>query len=181
MKRVLISLAGAGLLALAATPAAAQMPTPSGGNFSRGEGDSVRYSGRDVIWAPSDVGIHATTPSRIASSRREMNRDRTTPYELRMTRRQIRVHAEDLLDRADIQCDVADAEIVARTTENIPAIEVDCAQGGGLVIVDTLPIQATDCLDFEPVEGDVRGSGLQACRLPGNVASVAAARQSASN
>lgn len=180
MKRVLISLAGAGILALAATPAAAQLSPPAGG-LVRGEGDSVRYSGRETIWSPNDVGIFATTPSRIESSRREMNRDRTTPYELRMTRRQIRAHAEDLLDRAEIYCDIADAEIVARTTENIPAIEVDCAQGGGLVIVDTLPIQATDCLDFEPVEGDRRDVGLQACRLPGNVAMVEAARQSARN
>lgn len=164
---------GAAALALLATPAAAQLAS---GLTSAGPGTNRT----EVLGNPSDIGIVATTPSRIGSSRREMNRGRATAFEVTMSPRQTRRHARDLLGRADIHCDVADAAIVAYTDDYIPLVEVDCVEGGGLVIADTLPIQAMDCLDIPPAEDDETGFIL-ACTLPGNVAVVNAARQSARN
>ncbi|SFS30019.1 hypothetical protein [Brevundimonas viscosa] len=174
----LLLLAAAGLLVIAATPAAAQMP-PSSGRIDEGPGNSRR----DVLGNPSDVGLMSTTPSRLRSSRRELNRGRTTPFEVNMSRPETRRAAGELLDRADIQCEVADALIVARTPDFTPVIEVDCVEGGGLVIADTVPIQATDCLDLGLTDGSAgrEESPLEGCRLPGNVATVTAARQSARN
>ncbi|MCS6624442.1 hypothetical protein N0B44_16100 [Roseibacterium beibuensis] len=174
MKRLVLSFAGvAGLIAMASTPAAAQVAS---GNRPEPGG-----SGYEALGNPSDVNILATTPSRLRGSRREMNRGRHNLFEVRMSPRETRVYAGDLLERAEIDCDVADAMVVARTTTNMPVVEVDCIQGGGLVVADTLPIQATDCLDLWPAEGSGEPELLQACRLPGNVASVAAARQSVRN
>ena len=163
------------LAALAATPAAAQV---SSGRSDEGPGNSRR----DVLGFPSDVGILASTPSRIPRSRREMNRGRASPFELRMSPREARNYADDLIERAALRCEVAEALLVARTGDNIPVVEVDCVEGGGLVIADTLPIQATDCLDFVLADATrPEDEPLLTCQLPANVASVAAARQSARN
>ena len=51
----------------------------------------------------------------------------------------------------------------------------NCADSGGLVIADTLPIQATDCLDWGLREGAETDVTFLTCQLPGNVATVAAA------
>ncbi len=173
MVRIALSLAVAAA-ALAATPAAAQLPPTPG----QGPGGS----GREVLGSPSDAGIISTTPSRIASSAREMNRGRESSFQVRMSPRQARRHARELVTRADILCDVAEAEIVAYTEDNIPLMEIDCAVGGGIVIADTLPIQAMDCLDLAMPEAQAEQGGyVLTCRLPGNVAVVDAARQSARN
>lgn len=159
---------GAAATALVATSASAQ---------SQGAGSS----GTEVLGNPSEIGILATTPSRIPSTRREMNRGRPTPFQVRMSPRQARRYARDLVARAELQCDVSAAELVAYTLENIPLIEVDCAEGG-IVIADSLPIQATDCLDLPPPEQQAQlGGFILSCRLPGNVARAAAAGQSARN
>ena len=173
MVRFALSLAVAAA-ALAATPAAAQLaPTP---------GQGPGGSGTEVLGNPSDAGIISTTPSRISSSRREMNRGRETSFQVRMSPRQARLHARELVGRADILCDVAEAEIVAYTEDNIPLMEIDCTEGGGIVIADTLPIQAMDCLDLAMPEEQATQAGYAlTCRLPGNVAVVNAARQSARN
>ena len=115
----LIALSIVALAALAATPAAAQV---SSGRSDEGPGNSRR----DVLGFPSDVGILASTPSRIPRSRREMNRGRASPFELRMSPREARNYADDLIERAALRCEVAEALLVARTGDNIPVVEVDC-------------------------------------------------------
>ena len=172
MIRIALSLAVAGI-AMVATPAAAQLaPTPPVGPGS---------SGMEVLGNPADAGLTATTPSRIPSSRREMNRGRNSPFQVRMSPRQARYHARDLVRRADLRCEVADAMVVAFTSEQVPVVEVDCREGG-LVIVDTLPIQATDCLDLAPANVDPAEDRFHlTCQLPGNVSRVASARQSPRN
>lgn len=172
MKFLVLSLAGAA--ALFATSASAQV-LDSGVPMGPGS------SGVEVLGNPADIGLVATTPSRINSSRREMNRGRNTPFQVGMSPRRARLHARDLVERADLRCDVADAKVVAFTTEHVPVVEVDCGQGG-LVIVDSLPIQATDCLDLTPADANpAEDRFFLTCELPGNAARVAAARQSARN
>jgi hypothetical protein len=179
MKRIAFSLAT--LVAVAAAPAMAQdISRPGAGQAGAGGlgGDlgGPGYSGMDVLKAPSDLGMTAVTGSRLNGVRREANRGRGVPFEVGMSPRQTRRYASDLLERADIGCDVAEAAIVGYAEDRIPVVEVDCAVGGGIVVIDSLPIQATDCLDLRPrVEG--AENVLDSCRLPGNVATVAAARQ----
>jgi hypothetical protein len=154
--------------AFAVTPAIAQTPPPGS-------------SKTEVLGNPGDIGIMATTPSRIGNSRREMNRGRMTPF--RMSERETRQYARDVLERANIRCDVEDAIEVARTREGEPVVEIHCSEGSGLVIIDTDPIQASGCLDLEPIDGAPAEnySNLQGCRLPANVAAIEAARQAARN
>ena len=172
MKLIAFSVAAAA--ALFATSASAQV-LDSGVPMGPGS------SGTEVLGNPSEAGLVATTPSRIASSRREMNRGRNTPFEVGMSPRRARLHARDLVERADLRCEVADARVVAFTSNHIPVVEVDCREGG-LVIVDDLPIQATDCLDLAAIEPDPSDDRFYlTCQLPGNVSRVAAARQSARN
>lgn len=171
MKLIGISVAAAG--ALFATSASAQLgPTP---------GQGPGGSGAEVLANPSEVGLLSTTPSRIPSSRREMNRGRNSPFEVGMSARRARIHARDLVERADLRCEVDDAKVVAFTSDHVAVVEVDCREGG-LVIVDDLPIQATDCLDLAAVEPDAADNRFYlTCQLPGNVTRVAAARQSPRN
>jgi hypothetical protein len=132
---------------------------------------------------PGQFGVVATTPSRMERSRREMNRGREQIWDPNMSASQTRTYAERALRRAGFECEVADAVLVAQTRDGTPLVEVDCAEGGGLVIADTEPMMATDCLDLAPGVGmETNGTGrVEACRLPANVASVAAERQSARN
>jgi len=168
MKRVALSLAAA--VALIAAPASAQrLP----GTPGMGPG----FSSSEILTNPHDVAAVANTPSRIRNSRREMNRDRRVPVQRHMSARQARQHARDLIRRADIQCEVAEAMMIAVTSGNIPVVEVDCADGGGLVITDTLPMQATDCLDFSMPDPSGDDAPFLRCQLPGNVAMLE--RQSA--
>jgi len=132
---------------------------------------------------PGQFGVTATTPSRMDRSRREMNRGREQIWDPNMSASQTRTYAERALRRGGFDCEVADAVLVAQTRDGTPRVEVDCAEGGGLVIADTEPMMATDCLDLAPGVGmETNGTGrVEACRLPANVASVAAERQSARN
>ena len=164
MRLLIPALAFAGLL-LAAAPVLAQ------------DGSS------EAVTSPGQLGIVATTPSRIDRSRRELNRGRTQVWRTNMTPTQLRSYAEGALRRGGFQCVVHEALMVAQTSDGTPLVEVDCAEGGGLIIADTNPLQATDCLDLSPATGmaAANGSRINACRLPGNVASVAAEAQSARN
>jgi hypothetical protein len=132
---------------------------------------------------PGQFGVTATTPSRMDRSRREMNRGREQIWDPNMSASQTRTYAERALRRGGFDCEVADAVLLAQARDGTPLVEVDCAQGGGLVIADTEPMMATDCLDLAPGVGmETSGTGrVEACRLPANVASVAAERQSARN
>jgi len=179
MKRVALSLAAA--MALTTAPASAQeLGPPTGGqSLAPTPGQGPGFSRSEILRNPHDVAGVANTPSRIRRSHREMNRDRPIPVERHMSARQARQHARDLIQRADIQCEVAEAMMVAVTSGNIPVVEVDCADSGGLVITDTLPIQATDCLDFSMPDPSGDDAPYLRCQLPGNVAMLR--RQSARN
>jgi len=134
--------------------------------------------GRADMTSPSQLGVTATTPSRMERSRREMNRGRTSTWLVNMTPSQTRTYAERALRRGGFICAVAEAVTVGQTNEGAPLVEVDCVDGGGLVIADTDPVMAVDCLDLIPGSALTRETRLDACRLPANVASVAADRNS---
>ncbi len=131
--------------------------------------------------SPGQFGVSATTPSRMERSRREMNRGREQIWAANMTPTQTRTYAERAVSRGGFACEIADAVIVAQARDGAPLVEIDCVEGGGLIIADTEPMMATDCLDLGPGAGlqTIDAGHIEACRLPANVASVAAERQSA--
>lgn len=129
------------------------------------------------IYSPAQFGVEAETPSRIAGSREEMNRGRNTPVV-----RPARDLAVDAVTRAGLTCSVIEAAIIGRTRDGGPLIEIDCAEGGGVIIADSDPLQVTDCLDLAPDTGQAgrRQRVVTACSLPGN-AGLAGRAQSARN
>ena len=161
------------LIGSAALLASAAAPSPVAAQFPMGGG------GIDLN--PGRIGVDATTPSRIDASRREMNRGRRggdRGFRQDMMRGEVLDYANRVVRRAGFICTVLDAQVVARSNAQAPIVEVDCQEGGGMILADTRPIQATDCLDV-PEEGIEIGyhHGTAVCSLPGNVASVAVARQ----
>lgn len=150
----------------AAAPAVAQDPIPIGPT-----GDSRIYS-------PGQLGINATTPSRIGASRREMNRGRAAAWRANMTPTMARNYAEQAIARAGFRCEVGESVVLGQTRDGAPLVEVDCLNGGGLVIADSNPIVASDCLDLSPNEAVVGRASIriESCRLPANVAAVNATR-----
>lgn len=129
------------------------------------------------IYSPVQFGVTAETPSRIAGSREEMNRGRNTAIEP-----SVQVLAADAVARAGLVCAIAEAAVIGRTRDGGPLIEIDCVQGGGVIIADGDPLQVTDCLDLAPDTGQAgrRQRIVTACQLPGNVG-LAGRGQSASN
>lgn len=117
------------------------------------------------IYSPGQFGSVSETPSRIAGSREEMNRGRNTPIGP-----SARTLAEGAVARAGLVCAVAEAAVIGRTRDGGPLIEIDCVEGGGVIIADSNPLQVTDCLDLAPDTGQpVRGRRIvSACTLPGN-------------
>ena len=129
------------------------------------------------IYTPGQFGVTAGTPSRIAGSREEMNRGRNTPDGLSAESR-----ATDAVARAGLVCAVAEAALIGRTRSGGALIEVDCVEGGGVIIADSDPLEVTDCLDLAPDTGQV-GRGrrvVTTCHLPGN-ADLAERAQSVRN
>lgn len=128
------------------------------------------------IYTPDQFGVTAETPSRIAGSREEMNRGRNG----RMA--PVGVQAAAAVARAGLVCSVAEAAVVGRARDGGPLIEIDCVEGGGVVIADSTPMQVVDCLDLAPDTGQA-GRGrrvVSACVLPGN-AGLSGRTQSARN
>lgn len=131
--------------------------------------------------APSPFGLEATTPSRIESSRREMNRglrggDRG--FRRNMSRPETFEYAERVIRRAGFICEVLDAAVAVRSNAYAPFVEVNCSEGGGLVVADTSPLQWVDCLDIPEGGYEIsHNNTLGRCQLPGNVAAVPPARQ----
>ena len=123
-------------------------------------------------------GLRATTPTRIRSSYEEMNRGRVAVWERRLTPTQRQSYAEDVIRRGGFDCPVQEVEQVAQLADGTAIVEVACYGGGGMIIANTDPLQATDCMDLR-AETDMSGGRLSECRIPANVAYVAAARQSA--
>ena len=129
------------------------------------------------IYSPAQFGVTAETPSRMDGSRREMNRGRNEPIT-----RPVREQAVDAVARAGLICTVAEAAVVGRTRNGGPLIEIDCIEGGGVIIADSDPLQITDCLDLAPDTGQAgrRQRIVTACTLPGNLG-LAERSQSARN
>ena len=125
------------------------------------------------IYSPAQFGEVAETPSRIAGSRAEMNRDRNTAAGA-----SVQDQATDAVARAGLVCTVAEAAVIGRTRDGGPLIEIDCVEGGGVIIADSDPLQVTDCLDLAPDTGQAgrRQRIVAACRLPGNAGLAERAR-----
>ncbi|TPW04162.1 MAG: hypothetical protein FD125_1238 [bacterium] len=134
---------------------------------------SVREPEGLRIYSPGQFGEVAETPSRIAGSREEMNRGRNTAIGP-----SVQEQAADAVARAGLACAVAEAAIIGRTRDGGPLIEIDCVEGGGVIIADSDPLQVTDCLDLAPDTGQAgrRQRIVSACRLPGNAGLAERAR-----
>lgn len=154
---------------LLATPAVAQ--------------DAGVSSGGGEIRDPSAFGRDAVTPSRIVSSRIEMNRGRNGAPSQSLSTADLRYQAETAVSRAGFACTVQDAVPVGRTRSGRPLIEIDCAEGGGMIVADDDPVTAVDCLDLAPDDGQGgrRRRVVTQCTLPANLAAIAAEPQSARN
>ena len=129
------------------------------------------------IYSPGQFGVTAETPSRISGSREEMNRGRNTAIGP-----SVQEQAADAVARAGLVCAVAEAAFIGRTRDGGPLIEIDCVEGGGVIIADSDPLQVTDCLDLAPDTGQAgrHQRVVTTCRLPGN-AGLAERSQSARN
>jgi hypothetical protein len=154
--RLLITLAVLGLTTAPAGPLAAQ------------DRDGMR------IYTPGQFNAVAITPSRLERSREEMNRDRN-PASSSPSPAAVRERARTVVARAGLVCTVVDAGIVGRARQGEPLIEIDCAEGGGVIAVDSDPIQITNCLDLAPDTGQAgqRQRVVTSCQLPGNAGLVA--------
>lgn len=153
-------------LAFAATPAVTQETN-----------GHVQTYGVEATRTFTGFGIDSTTPSRIESSRREMNRGRLggdRGFRSDMSPAETLDYAERVIRRAGFVCDVVDAAVAVRSNAYAPFVEVHCEAGGGLVVADTAPLQWVDCLDI-PADGYEisHNNTLEQCRLPGNIASAA--------
>ena len=164
-----IVLALALVLAAGAGPVLAQTATP------------LRQPEGIRIYSPGQFGVTAETPSRIESSREQMNRGRNARMPPPATA-DARAQAETAVARAGLICTVVEAAVVGRTRDGGPLLEIDCAQGGGVIIADSDPLQIVDCLDLAPDQGRAgrRQRVISACQLPGN-AGLAEEGQSARN
>ncbi|MDQ7812512.1 hypothetical protein [Brevundimonas sp.] len=133
------------------------------------------------IYSPGQYGVTAGTPSRIRSSREAMNHGRNQPPAPR-SNADAGALAAAAVARAGLICSVAEAAVIGRTRDGGPLIEIDCVEGGGVIIADADPLQVVDCLDLAPDEGQAgrRQRVVTACRLPGN-AGLAGQGQSARN
>ena len=129
------------------------------------------------IYSPVQFGVTAETPSRMPGSREEMNRGRNTAIAP-----PVQEQAAEAVARAGLVCAVAEAAVIGRTRDGGPLIEIDCVEGGGVIIADTDPLQVVDCLDLAPDTGQAgrRQRIVSACTLPGN-AGLAGRGQSARN
>ncbi|WP_439475906.1 hypothetical protein [Brevundimonas sp.] len=129
------------------------------------------------IYSPTQFGEVAETPSRMAGSREEMNRGRNTAIGP-----SVQALAADAVARTGLVCAVAEAAVIGRTRDGGPLIEIDCVEGGGVIIADSDPLQVTDCLDLVPDTGQAgrRQRIVSSCTLPGNLG-LAERSQSARN
>lgn len=123
------------------------------------------------IYSPGQFGLEAGTPSRIDSSRREMNYGRNGDMPLSPGSDAVNGRAASLVTRAGLVCSVVEAAVVGRTRGGGDLFEVDCAEGGGVIVADGDPVQVIDCLDLAPDTGQATGRRqrvISACRLSGN-------------
>lgn len=160
----------AGILIGAAAIAFAATALPASAQDSVNPGSAPGSS--ELFNNPGITGVVSTTPSRIGSSRREMNRGRQAVWSANMTPSQIQTYAERTVRRAGFRCVVDDSAFRAQLADGTPIVEVHCRGTGGLIIADSEPIQATDCLDLPQRGLPDQGDRIDSCRLPGNVAAT---------
>jgi hypothetical protein len=122
------------------------------------------------IYSPGQFGVTAETPSRMAASRAAMNEGRNEPEAPRRNTAAVREQADAAVARAGLICTVVEAAVIGRARDGGPLIEIDCVEGGGVIIVDSDPLQVVDCLDLAPDTGQSRRRQrvISACSLPGN-------------
>ena len=122
------------------------------------------------IYSPGQFGVTAETPSRMAASREAMNWGRNEPEAPDRNTAAVREQADAAVARAGLVCTVVEAAVVGRARDGGPLIEIDCVEGGGVIIVDSDPLQVVDCLDLAPDTGQARRRQrvISACSLPGN-------------
>lgn len=122
------------------------------------------------IYSPGQYGVTAETPSRMAGSREAMNWGRNQPEAPRPNSAAVRERAAAAVARAGLICTVVEAAVIGRTRDGGPLLEIDCVEGGGVIIADGDPLQVVDCLDLAPDAGQAgrRQRVVSACRLPGN-------------
>ncbi|MBU1538715.1 MAG: hypothetical protein KKC29_00755 [Alphaproteobacteria bacterium] len=175
LSHILIASAATAVV-FAATPVLAQSYSVPGSFTPNGHVEAYGIEAR----ASSNLGLDSTTPTRIASSRREMNYGRRggdRGFREEMNASETLEYAERVVRRGGFSCSVVDAAVVTRSTAFAPFVEVYCDEGGGIVVSDTEPLQWVDCLDI-PAEGYEIGHNnvLGRCRLPGNTASMTPAQ-----
>ncbi len=168
----------ASLAIFAATPASAQSLGGTARTGSAAADGMSEDPEAGSMYGLANGGLRATTPTRIRSSYEEMNRGRVAVWERRLTPTQRQSYAEDVIRRGGFDCPVQEVAQVAQLVDGTPIVEVACYGGGGMIVANTNPLQATDCMDLT-AETDLSGGRLSECRIPANVAYVAAARQSA--
>ena len=179
LSHVLIASA-ATALAFAATPVLAQTYSQPFGLTPNGHVETYGMEAR----AASNFGLDATTPTRIAASRRELNYGRRggdRGFREEMNEAETFEYAERVIRRGGFSCSVVEAAVVTRSNAFAPFVEVYCDEGGGIVVSDTEPLQWVDCLDI-PAEGyEINHNRiLGRCQLPGNTASVTPAQSAPS-
>lgn len=110
-----------------------------------------------------------------------MNRGRNAAAQPSLSTADVRHQAESAVSRVGAVCTILDAVPVGRSRSGRPLIEVDCAEGGGMIVADDDTATAVDCLDLAPDTGqsDRRRRVVSQCVLPANVAAVAAEPHSA--
>lgn len=137
-------------------------------------------SGGVNIYSPGQLGIAATTPSRMESTRREANRGRVNPRsvaDLPDDPAVILEEAQGAMQRAQVPCRVTEASVVGRARENMPIFETVCAEGTGYIVINEAYAQAVDCALLADGVGDRRADyemiTISECALPGNQMTLA--------
>lgn len=166
------ALVGACAALMAATGAAAQGASTNGPDRG-GAGGNV-HAPRE-IYGPAAMRTVASTPSRIDSSSREMNRGRPLLQRADPISNDPAVwmrSAQAALSGAGRSCQVTEAIVVGRDLEHKAVYEAACADGPGFVVVDRRHPIAVPCAELVSGQGrrdlDVDFVAVEQCRLRSN-------------
>lgn len=161
------ALAVATMFTAGAASAQGTSPPPINGGIENSDGV--------IIYSPGQAGLLATTPSRIESSRREMNR---AQYRVGDNPRFptdpgiIRGEAQAAMDRSPERCQVTDATIVGVGAGNTPIFETVCSHGVGFVVLSDRRRVAIECAALAAATADRRADRdmlvVSECRMAGN-------------
>ena len=160
------ALTAAAVMAAGAVSAQDTSPPPINGGLPGTEGVAV-HGGQ--------AGMAATTPSRIRSSRREMNRgvyNASDNPDFPTDPAIIRRDAQGAMDRSSERCQVSDATIVGAGADNTPIFETICAGGVGFIVVSGTQGVAVECGALAAATSDRSARRdmdvVSECRMPGN-------------